>query len=85
MTDDPVAEATYLRYLPQIRSWAGYYALICADRFGGLFTTEAAATAAGVALYGEASVLIRLIDAEPHVGDPPSVAAGAVLVRCAWF
>jgi hypothetical protein len=78
-----IAEATYERHLPNLRQWAGWFALVRGDQLGGVFPTYAAATAAWMAMYGPVPALIRRIEASTP-GVAPEAAesvpsAGAVV------
>ena len=55
-------EQAYVRHLPTLTLWVGWYALFCGDRLGGLFPTKEAAVRAGEILYPSRPVLIRRIE-----------------------
>ena len=57
-----IAEATYERHLPNLRQWAGWFALVRGEQLGGVFPTYTAATTAWMAMYGPVPALIRRIE-----------------------
>ncbi len=75
-TQQAQAEATYVRFLPKLQNWVGWFALVRGDRLGGVFPTYTAATAAWMAMYGPVPALIRRIEpiasaAGTAVAPPP--------------
>lgn len=67
------AEATFLRCLPELQEWVGWFALVRGARLGGIFPTHAAAASAWMSLYGPVPALIR------RIGRLPARTAAAIV------